>query len=445
MWYLFSINQFMKGAFALLLLSFSLLTVAKEPSKHVILITIDGMRPEMVTDSLMPSPNLKMMRRNGMFVNRIKGIVPTATYPSHTTIVTGVKPVEHQIYYNSPFTDNHVSSVSYWYADSIKSPTIWEVASKNGLSVSSLFWPVSVGSKYIQYNIPEFWSNAPVDNQLDFIKPYCTPLGLLDELEREATGKLSQETFGAGSMNRDARTAYMANYILNKYKPNLMTIHLITTDYAQHATGLNSDRVKAAVSSADNAIGLIIENLQQTKMMDSTTIIVCGDHGFTNSYRNIAPNVWLVQEGLLSEQPEGDWKACFHGSGAMMFLYLKDISDKITLAKVRKKLASLPESTRSMFRVVDKKELEDSGCDPKVALAIEPIQGVAVATNRTGADVIEKFGGKHGYLSGIDPTTLVAFGCGIDRKEVPLMNQTEIAPFTLKLLGLDFKKVTDKK
>jgi len=295
MWYLSSINKFIKGALVLLSLSFSLVTMAQESSKHVILITIDGMRPEMVTDSLMPSPNLKMMRSNGLFVNRIKGIVPTATYPSHTTIVTGVKPAEHQIYYNSPFTGNKRSSVSYWYADSIKSPTIWEVASKHGLSVSSLFWPVSVGSKYIQYNIPEFWSNAPVDNQLDFIKPYCTPLGLLDELEREATGRLSQETFAAGSMNRDARTAYMANYILNKYKPNLMTIHLITTDYAQHATGLNSDRVKAAVSSADNAIGLIIENLQQTKMMDSTTIIVCGDHGFTNSYRNIAPNVWLVQ------------------------------------------------------------------------------------------------------------------------------------------------------
>ena len=75
-----------------------------------------------------------------------------------------------------------------------------------------------------------------------------------------------------------------------------------------------------------------------------------------------------------------------------------------------------------------------------MAFALEPVKGVAVATARTGADVIEKFGGKHGYLSGIDPTTLVAFGCGLEQKELPVMKQTDIAPFIMKLLGIDFGK-----
>lgn len=443
MWHLSLINQTMnlkKAAAVLLCGCFIGSVMAADRSKHVILITIDGMRAEMVTDSTMPSPNLKRMKRDGMFVERIKGITPTATYPSHTTIITGVKPAQHRIYYNSPFTDNRQEAVSYWYADSIKATTIWESASRNGLTVASLFWPVSVGAKAIRYNIPEYWSVKPVANQLEYIKSYCTPAGLLDELEREATGKLNHENFGAGSMNRDARTAAMANYLMNTYKPNLMTVHLITTDYAQHATGLKSDRVSAAVGGADHAVGLILENLERNKLLDSTTVIVCGDHGFVDYSQSIAPNIWLVQEGLLSEKPGGEWKACFHGAGAMMFLYLKDENDRATLKKIRKKLNSLPASTRALFRIVEKDELTAVGCDPKVALALEPIKGVAVATARTGADVIQKSGGKHGYLSGIDPTTLVAFGCGIEKKEVKVMNQTDIAPFVMNLLGINFRE-----
>ena len=122
-----------------------------------------------------------------------------------------------------------------------------------------------------------------------------------------------------------------------------------------------------------------------------------------------------------------------------MFLYLKDAGDDATLKQVRKKLASLPQETRALFRIVEKDKLAEVGCDPRVALALEPVKGVAVATARTGADVRQASGGKHGYLSGIDPTTLVAYGCGIDRQEIPVMNQTDIAPLVMRLLGIDFR------
>lgn len=48
-----------KAAAVLLCSCFIGSVVAADRSKHVILITIDGMRAEMVTDSTMPSPNLK--------------------------------------------------------------------------------------------------------------------------------------------------------------------------------------------------------------------------------------------------------------------------------------------------------------------------------------------------------------------------------------------------
>lgn len=440
------INRLNYRLFAVILFCLGWLSDAvADNSKYVILITIDGMHAGMVTDPEMPSPYLKMMKREGLFVDKVKGVPPTATYPSHTSIVTGALPVHHRIFYNSPFVFNKDSVVSYWYADSIKAPTIWQAAKESGLTTASLFWPVSTKSRWIDYNIPEYWSVKRVANQLDFIKPVCTPSGILDELEQNAVGRLDHLTFGAGSINRDARTAYMANYIMNKYHPNLMTIHLITTDYAQHATGMQSERTRMAVASVDHAIGLIVENLKQTHQMDSTTVIVCGDHGFSDISQAIAPNVWLTRAGLLSEKPGGDWKACFHGNGSVMFLYLRDSNDKKTLKKVENIIQNLPVETRSLFKVVSQKELTAMGGDPKVALALEPIAGISVSTNRTGADVLVKKGGSHGYFSGIDPTCFMVYGCNVpEGKELQTMRQIDIAPYVMHLLGVDYKFVDGK-
>lgn len=413
-------------------------SAAQGPTKRVILITIDGMSATMVDDADMPAPTLKMMKREGMYVPRVVGVPPTATYPSHTTIVTGALPSRHHIYYNSPFVANKDSVVSYWFADSIGVPTIWQVAKAAGLKTASLFWPTTTGARHIDYNVPEYWSVKPVANQLDFIKPFCTPTGLLDELETNAVGRLDHTTFWAGSINRDARTAYMANYILNRYHPDLMTIHLITTDYAQHATGKHSEETRRAVASVDNAVALILENLKITGQQDSTTVIVCGDHGFCDVTQAIAPNVWLVKAGLLSKEPGGKWKACFHRSGASMFLYLKDSTDTKTLRRVVRLIDALPDSTRALFEVVSRERITAMGGDPKVALALSPVAGVMTVANRVGADVKPMAGGSHGYLSGIDPTCLLVYSSAATRKGqvADSVRQVDLAPYVAHLLGL---------
>ena len=105
-----------------------------EQPKYVILITIDGLRAQMVDDPLMPSPFLKMMSRDGLRVERVMGIPPAETYPSHTTIVTGATPAGHHIYYNRPFLWNKdTARISYWWADSIAVPTIWQKAHEAGM------------------------------------------------------------------------------------------------------------------------------------------------------------------------------------------------------------------------------------------------------------------------------------------------------------------------
>ena len=406
--------------------------------KYVILITIDGMRAEMVDDPLMPSPFLKMMSRDGMRISKVQGIPPAATYPSHTTLVTGEVPARHRVFYNRPFLWNKdTARISYWFADSIAVPTIWQRAHEAGMRTASLFWPVSTGSPYIDYNVPEFWSLDYSCDQMEYIKPFCTPVGILNELERYACGKLDTITYQAGSMQRDGRTAAMANYLINHYQPRLMTIHLITTDYSQHDYGTESQQLLFDVGSADHAVGSILENLRLTHRMDSTVVIVCGDHGFCDYSQTISPNVWLTRAGLLSEKPGGEWKACFYGGGNTSFLYLRKGDDKKTIKRIRRLLDQLPEGERNLFRVVEKEELTAKGADPAAVLALEPMVGVAVTNDRTGEPVKQRKGGTHGFISGQDATTLIAYGAGITPGRKDTIRQTDIAPWILRMLGIN--------
>ena len=154
-------------------------------AKRVVLITIDGFRIEMLRDKDMPSPVLKEMAAEGVLAERVVSVAPAITYPNHTALVTGARAARHGIFYNSPFEWGNSTGVANWYADSIKSPTIWEVAKKNGLTTCSLFWPVTVGASYIDYNIPEVWSKEEGVTLRDVLCSHSTPRGIMEELEDE--------------------------------------------------------------------------------------------------------------------------------------------------------------------------------------------------------------------------------------------------------------------
>src|SRR5580658_889840 len=69
----------------------------------VLMISVDGMRPDYVTDAdshHLKVPNLRRVLAEGAHSSGVNGVLPTVTYPSHTTLVTGVWPAEHGILNN---------------------------------------------------------------------------------------------------------------------------------------------------------------------------------------------------------------------------------------------------------------------------------------------------------------------------------------------------------
>src|SRR5262250_1294309 len=85
---------------------------------HVIMISIDGMVPDYYTEPAkigLHDPQLVKMRLDGAYADGVEGVYPTVTYPSHTTLITGVLPAEHGIVQNRIFEPPTEPQTGSWY------------------------------------------------------------------------------------------------------------------------------------------------------------------------------------------------------------------------------------------------------------------------------------------------------------------------------------------
>lgn len=433
----------MKKIFAsvsLLALSFSALA----QDSHVILISIDGLRPEFYKDANWSMVNLRQGMQTGAYSDGVTGVFPTVTYPSHTTIITGVKPIKHGVYYNTPSEPLEVTGKWIWDYSTIKVPTIFSVAKEKGLKTASVYWPVSVGSP-ATYNIPEFWYLPETKGGKRImgkaLSENSSPKGLYEEVQQNATGKLEEIDFDSDYLSVDENMSRISGYLIRKYKPSFLAVHLVAVDHFEHEQGRDGDLVRAALSSVDRGIKSIIEATEKAGIKEKTTFIITGDHGFVDIHTAIAPNILLAKAGLYDPNNKTAWKAYFHSSGGSAFLHLKDKNDTKTLEKVKQVLDQLPANQKVLFTVKDRAALDAVGSDPNASLAIAPVQGITISGAATGDFIRAASGGTHGFFPDFKEiqTGFVAFGNGIKQGAVvPQMSLQDIAPLVAKLLKLDF-------
>ena len=163
-------------AFALAFFSSMLLRPAAAAEHRVVLISVDGMSPYFYLEPEaygLHIPNLVRLRDEGVAAEGVVGVYPSVTYPSHTTLVTGVRPAEHGIVTNTKVDD--------WYLDSadIQVPTVWDAAESAGLTTAIVTWPASYGAG-VDFLVPENLGSH--DDLLDRVRSGSTP-GLFVELE----------------------------------------------------------------------------------------------------------------------------------------------------------------------------------------------------------------------------------------------------------------------
>lgn len=422
-----------------ILLFFSFVSFGQQRAKYVVLVTIDGLRPEFYLNENWGMPNLRFMMQNGVAVKEAVPVYPSVTYPNHTTLVTGVVTARHGIYHNGPFSSKG-RTLWYWFYDSVKVKTLFEAMRDAGKKTASILWPVTVNAP-IDYNIPPITNPETKDRTMAI--NYVRPRSLWQEVQDSATGVLKPEDWDItdGELLWDENIGRAAAYIIKQYRPGFLALHLVMSDHSQHSYGRDHYMTKAAVSGADRSLRTILEAVNRAGIADSTAIIVTGDHGFANVYRRFNPNILLKRNKLFED--EQHWKAVFFASGASSFLYLKDKQDKTTLKAVKKLLTQLPDSIKQYFQVIDKERLERAGADPSSALALSGLKGTTVGNSSDG-ELIEAFKsvkGQHGLFPDHAEmyTGFVGYGAGFKKGViVDRIELLDVAPIIVGLTGIDF-------
>jgi len=416
------------------LLLITIYSFAQHP-KHVVLISVDGLRPDFYLDTAWHTDNMHTLMKNGAYAKGVNSVFPSMTYPSHTTMVTGVQPAKHGVYFNAMFEPTGATGKIYWNDSSIHSPTLWEAVEQKGLTAASLLWPVSADAP-VAYNIPDIGSlGEKVREQ------YSKPEGFVDTLKAEVFNGAEKIDYG-----KNVNVARIAAYVIQKAQPTLMTIHFFAVDHAEHMEGRNGNMVKEAVQDADSGVAIIVKALKDAHIWDSTVVIVTGDHGFVDVKTTLNPNVWLKENGLCNDVKADDWKAQFFTVGGSAYLYVKN-NDPQVISQVKTILNKLPEDKRKLFAIVDRKQLDAIGANPEVPLALTGLNGTSFGGVFTGDDIKQGHGGTHGYFPNFKDiqTGFIAYGPGIQKGTViPEMNERDICSIVATLLQLSFPSATGK-
>ena len=422
-----------------LLVTFAAIAVVLAPAgaqdrgdARVILISIDGLMPSSYTGAGTSAPTLRALSRDGVWADGVVGVLPTVTYPSHTTLITGVDPAVHGIYDNRIFDpENRSNGAWYYYARDIKVPTLPMAARSRGLRAAAITWPVTVGMD-LDYLVPEFFRSNHAEN-LTMLRALSSPRSLLDAAEI-ARGK----PFTWPQTDRD-RTD-LATFVLKTFDPHVLLLHLIELDGAQHDSGPGSPEAAETLSRVDAYVAEIVAAVKAAGRLDRTNIAVVSDHGFLPLKTQVQPNALFRQEGLLKVDDRGrvtEWQAYFHASGGSGFVHLKTPALRDRVQALLQKLKSDPANgIRSLWTRAD---LAAKGAHPDSDFGLDVVDGFYMGD---GHDVLVKpSSGKGGH--GFDPerpalhASFILAGPNVAKRgSVGVIRMTQIAPTLASILGV---------
>ena len=414
--------------------SLALLVACAAPTHHVVVVSIDGLMPDAY---LHPDahglavPTLRSLVARGMYASAVRGVLPTVTYPSHTTMATGVTPSVHGIVTNKPADPLAKNFDGWrWYAEDIHARTLWDAARDEHRKTALVTWPVTVNAK-ATFVVPEYWRAGNDDDQ-KLLRALSTP-GLLDAVAREDPDLWKQLT--PPDMHDEGQFA-IARYLAAHEHPDLLMIHVFALDDAQHDHGPWSKQANAAIENADRLLGTLLATLQAQPEWENTTFVVVSDHGFAPIEHELRPNVVLVKHHLIELDADGATtaaKVAVIASGGMAFVHLLDPAARGELD------AALAELTTGVARTLSHDEIVAAGGDPAATVALVAAPGYAFGDKRTGEVITDTPGkGTHGWPP-TDPammSSFIAIGPDIPRKDLGTIEMTQIAPMLARWLGV---------
>lgn len=414
-------------------------------AEPVMMISIDGLRPADVIEAGqrgLKIPNLRRFITDGAYAEGVVGVLPTVTYPSHTTLITGVSPARHGIVGNTTFDPMQINQGGwYWYARDIKVPTLWSAAAKAGMSVASVHWPVSVGAKGVTWNLPQVWRTGH-DDDAKLVDALSTP-GLVEELEARVGAP-----YAAGideEISGDEIRGRFAVSLIEAHRPAFVTVYLTALDHEQHGKGPGTPQARAVLEKIDLIVGKLIA--AERAVHPNAVIAVVSDHGFeeisheTNLYRA------FLDAGLIKLDAQGKvsaWDATPWPSGGSAAIMLKRPEDTALVTRVGNLLDQLKaDPANGIAAIADRTTIARMGANPGASFYVDFTPGFTAggfATATTGLHGQPKYKGMHGYFPQTPNmrSTFMVMGPGIARgRNLKEIDMRAIAPTLADIMKLD--------
>jgi predicted AlkP superfamily pyrophosphatase or phosphodiesterase len=198
------------------------------PAQHVVIVSIDGGRPDVILTS--NTPNIHELAAQGAYTWFAQTVNPSITLVAHSSMLTGCLPAKHGITWNDKFRPE---------AGYVKTSTCFEIAKTAGLPTAMF-----VGKDKLRH----------------IAKP-----GTVDTFQLITDGAL-------------AVCAAAAEYFKTN-KPAILFVHEADPDAAGHSKGWGSPEHHAAIETCDQGIGLLRKAIAESGVESSTILIVTADHG----------------------------------------------------------------------------------------------------------------------------------------------------------------------
>ncbi|XP_004345189.1 hypothetical protein CAOG_06440 [Capsaspora owczarzaki ATCC 30864] len=399
---------------------------------RVVLVSIDGMRYDYLTRAYNQGdiriPNLLKLIRGGVWspAGAISEF-PAVTFPSHTSMITGVPPARHGIVANNLLDPANTNADMNYFYPGITAQTVFDACNSRNFTTAAIDWPVTVGAP-ITYLFP---GNVDAPNSLDEAR----------WLFSACKGPVYDILPTPQSMRQvsDDQRGQIAQRFHTDLLPQFMALHYDDLDEIEHATGVMSQAAIAQLEYIDASLGDVIATVQKNGVFDSTTWIVVSDHGFSNISTVISPATVFEKYNLTTPQNGLDYVAYYVSSGGCSAIYVNANASTAQRTLVDQALNEfIAQNSDSLYHVWSPAELLPYAAFPDAYVVLESNLNVMFVDN-PAAPVVSK--ATHGWSPNHGAemrASFLAYGANIrSNVQIDSVRLIDIAPTIAAIMGLD--------
>jgi len=297
------------------------------PSRHVLVVVWDGMRPDFVSQE--NTPALWKLASEGVVFRNHHAVYPSATNVNGTALVTGVYPGRSGLIANHEYRpeidpkhsiDVEIPAVvekgdKFSEGKYISFPTIAELIQRMGGRT------VIAAAKTVGLLLDRHVDPGRAKNCVTFFAGESRPRNALAPIAA-ALGP-----FPVAHLQKDVWTTKALTDVLWKDGvPAFSVLWLGEPDLTQHESAPGAPPALAAIKSSDENLAAVLSTLDRQGARDTTDVFVVSDHGFSTIERSVDLRKILNDAGFtarteFTDEPKpGDIMLAGNGGSVLFYV-----------------------------------------------------------------------------------------------------------------------------